>query len=167
MVNCNFNLNGINPHSMQETFSILKTMRHAVGSAADFISNKYVTHQTDSSGSINKHGVSISQEAFVLRLESLCDSRVYGIENAVRDALFFFENNFRKHGLSFPHVKLIDEKEINLVIDNESLVLDVALFGDHGFSYYVKFKDSDVEHWEDLHITDSLPPRVYDLLRLK
>ena len=145
----------------------LVTFEIEEGSAADFISNKYVTHQTDSSGSINKHGVSISQEAFVLRLESLCDSRVYGIENAVRDALFFFENNFRKHGLSFPHVKLIDEKEINLVIDNESLVLDVALFGDHSFSYYVKFKDSDVEHWEDLHITDSLPPRVYDLLRLK
>lgn len=167
MVNYNLHMSGINQHRVQETFSILKTMQHAVGHAAELISKKYVAHQVDGSASTNQNAVNLSQEAFALRLESLRSMGGHDIENAVRDAHFFFENNFRKNGLSVPSAKLIDGREVNLVIDNEDLTLDVAIFGDHDFSYYVKFKDSSLEFWDDLHITESLPSRVYDLLRLK
>lgn len=55
-----------------------------------------------------------------------------------------------------PRLSIIDEDEFNFYINSDELILDIAVFGDHTYSFYFKDKLKNKEKWNDVDIETSL-----------
>lgn len=88
-------------------------------------------------------------------------------EKTVQDALYFVDNVLKKQGIVCSLIRPVSDGEINFFWDNDSFILDVALYGDDKYYYYFENKSSKNKYSLEQCIEDPFDGAALSLLKAK